>query len=223
MALRSKAIRNHTIHTGRSASSQTRGRRSTKQLRRQEILERAAALMKKKGFGRTSVRDISSHLGFSKANFYHHMTSKEEMLYRISFQILSVTIANIDNVLKSDVAYPIRMQRIVGCFVNLMAHHQAFISVYFEEKRNLTPSHLEEMTKLEGHIVEMMKGFYREGVKVGVFRDLDPAIAIRGILGMCLWMTRWHRGTGRLSPETISQQFNVLLADGCMRVIGPAL
>src|SRR5882762_4913433 len=58
--------------------------------RRQQIFDHAILLMKEKGFVGTSVQDLADGLEFSKANFYYHIKSKEEMLYRISFETLNM-------------------------------------------------------------------------------------------------------------------------------------
>jgi len=182
--------------------------------RRQDILNQAVLLMKQKGYAGTTIRDLANHFGFSKTNFYYHIKDKEEMLYQISFQTLTITTEKLRTILQADVAYPRRMHAILDCFVNLIANHHALIGVYFEERRHLRPAHIREMTRLEREIVQSIGTYYREGVSAGYFRNFDPAIAAWATLGTCLWMTKWYKPGGRLSHEVISQQLNTLVSEG---------
>jgi len=205
------------VRVARTQRRKTRGTSPVKRSRRQEIFDHAILLMREKGFVGTSVQDLADRLEFSKANFYYHIKSKEEMLYRISFETLTKKLEKIKAILDTDVPHPQRMHAIIDCFVNLVVDHTAVISVYFEEKRHLTPQHLAKVTKLEREIFDAMADFYREGMEAGHFRNMDPAIAVLGMLGMCFWMTKWYQPKGRLSASIISQQLNALLAEGYLK------
>jgi len=106
------------------------------------------------------------------------------------------------------------MLALLDCFVKLVADHTAVISVYFEEKRHLTPQHLAVVNKLERQTVDALSDFYREGVETGDFRNIDPAIAAFGILGTCFWLTKWYQPKGPLLASAISQQVHALLSEG---------
>jgi AcrR family transcriptional regulator len=191
-----------------------RGPSPLQRLRRKEIFDLAILLMREKGFVKTSVQDLTDRLDFSKANFYYYIKSKEEMLYRISVETLSVKLEKIKAILDHNVPHPERMLALIDCFVKLVVDHTAVISVYFEEKRHLTPQHLAVVNKLERQIFDLLSDFYREGVETGDFRDVDPTIAAFGILGTCFWLTKWYQPKGPLSASAISQQVNALLSEG---------
>ena len=48
----------------------------------QAILNSAITLMRERGFGKVSVRDICAHAGITTGAFYHHFRSKDELLSR---------------------------------------------------------------------------------------------------------------------------------------------
>src|SRR5260221_457584 len=54
-----------------------------REVRRDEIMKRAARLFEKKGYSQTSVGDIAQEVGMSKPTIYHYFHSKEEILYSI--------------------------------------------------------------------------------------------------------------------------------------------
>jgi len=55
-------------------------------LRREAILQTAEKLFYQKGYEKTSVNDILNELSLSKGGFYHHFTSKDELLQSICDQ-----------------------------------------------------------------------------------------------------------------------------------------
>src|SRR5262245_51680267 len=188
---------------GKRSTAKTGRGTSNRRSRRQEIFDRAILLMREKGFVGTSVQNLVDGLEFSKANFYYHIKSKEEMLYRISYETLQLKLQRIKAIVNSDLPHPQRMRAIVDCFVNLVVDHTAVISVYFEEKRHLTAAHRRQVTKLERQILDAFVDFYEEGVAKGHFRDVEPTVAVFGILGMCLWMVKWYRPNGPVSAKAI--------------------
>jgi len=173
--------------------------------------------MREKGFVGTSVQDLADGLEFSKANFYYHIKSKEDMLYRISFETLTLKFERIKAILNTDEPHTVRMRNIIDCFVHLMINHTAVISVYFEEKRHLTPAHLNKVSKVERQILDTLTDFYREGVREGAFKDLDPSVAILGMLGMCFWLSKWYRPKGRMGEQEIAKQLNALISEGYLQ------
>ena len=49
----------------------------------EEVLRSAARLMVQKGYGATSISDIAQAVGMTKAGLYHHITGKQDLLFRI--------------------------------------------------------------------------------------------------------------------------------------------
>jgi TetR/AcrR family transcriptional regulator, cholesterol catabolism regulator len=54
--------------------------------RREEILNAAADLFWKKGYGGTAMSELAASLGMQKASLYHHVRTKETLLYELSVQ-----------------------------------------------------------------------------------------------------------------------------------------
>src|SRR5438093_13533191 len=57
--------------------------RQDRPTRQAQIFETAARIFCEKGFDKASMGDISAALGLTKAGLYHHIRSKEDLLYEI--------------------------------------------------------------------------------------------------------------------------------------------
>ena len=66
--------------------------------RRRDIVDQAVRLMEERGFSAVSVQHLADALEFSKANFYHHLNSKEKLLHEIFVEILQFSSRHIEEI-----------------------------------------------------------------------------------------------------------------------------
>src|SRR2546421_12027755 len=62
---------------------------------RNRIYEVAAEVFHRKGYDNTSMSDVATAAGLTKAGLYHHVTSKESLLYTILDYGLDLTESNV--------------------------------------------------------------------------------------------------------------------------------
>jgi len=184
--------------------------------RRRHIFEKALALMQRNGFHGTSIQDVADELKFTKAAFYFHVESKEQMLYEISLQTLNLMLERMTAISQSTESPEQKIRDIIDCYVKLMVDQPALFIVYFREKGFLSKKHRSRVNQLERNILRILEKIYEEGVRRHQFTDIDPAVAILGILGMCFWVYNWYQKRGRLSASEISKSFQALALSGVL-------
>src|SRR5262245_15136829 len=153
---------------------------------RGDVLARAAHLMQEKGYGSTSVQDIADAVNFSKANFFYHFHSKENLLYEIFVETLTFTINAIDTTVASDARPEDKLRAIADLYVRLAIERTAVMQVWWKEKGHLTRDHAIKITEMERRIGALLDRFYEEGVTLGAFRAFDTSLALSAIIGMCM-------------------------------------
>ena len=87
--------------------------RSTAESRKRDIVEQAIRLMEEKGFAAVSVQHLADALEFSKANFYHHIESKEELLYEIFLDTLRYSSGRIEAILNGSDSLPDKLRALI--------------------------------------------------------------------------------------------------------------
>ena len=184
--------------------------------RREDILERAAHLMKIKGFAGMSARDIAEDLEFSKANFFYHVKSKEELLYQIFVENLEYALRHVEEILKRPDPPPDKLRAIVDFYVHLNCERSAVMLVWFKEKGHLTPEHEAHVTRLEQAIVSILHDFYRSAIDAGHLRRLDPTIVRIAVFGMCFQLTRWPQLREQHSLQSLSAQIQDIACNGLL-------
>ncbi|MBV9326586.1 MAG: TetR family transcriptional regulator [Chloroflexi bacterium] len=192
-----------------------RSARGSGPARRQAIIDEAIRLMHAKGYAATSIQDVANQFDFTKAAFYYYVKNKEELLYEVLLQTLQETVERISQIVNRRRLSPAaKLDAIVLCYVELMAERPAVFSVYFQERAHLSPEHYQVVTELEQRLLEMIQTVYRKGRRSGQLQDLDPTVAVFGLLGACFWVYKWFRADGRLSANEIASMLQALLAKG---------
>ena len=184
--------------------------------RRRDIVDHAIRLMEEKGFAAVSVQHMADALEFSKANFYHHVDSKEKLLHEIFVEHLQFSLRHIEEIVGRDAPTADRFRALVEFYVTMMTERRAVMLVWFKEKAHLAPPHLTEVTDLEQRLVSLLTAFYAKGIEEGHFKPLDPNIIRIAVFGMCFQLTRLPGTFDRESIATISRQIQQLATTGLL-------
>ena len=175
--------------------------------------------MREKGFAGMSVQHVADALEFSKANFFYHIKSKEQLLYDIFVETLNFSMRAFEEILQRTDPPPEKLRAIVDFYVHLMTERTAVMLVWFKEKGHLTPEHEREVSGLEAKITTMLHAFYRDAIDRGYFRAVEPTSAGAAIFGMCFALTRWPQLRDTLTVPVLSAQMQQLACDGLLRRI----
>ena len=207
------------VQRRRTSRKTSRARRTestpTSESRRREIVAEAVRLMEEKGFAAMSVQHIADALAFSKANFYHHIKSKEILLREVFVDTYQLAIANISAIVSSRRSAPEQLNALVEFYVSLMLDRRAVMLVWFKERAHLTPPNLEGIIPLEHQLLDLLTTFYTAGMDQGYFRRMDPNVLRLAIFGMCFQMTRLPP-RHELSRETITRQLQEFATSGLL-------
>jgi AcrR family transcriptional regulator len=183
--------------------------------RRREIFDEAVRLMEEKGFAAMSVQHIADALEFSKANFYHHIDSKEQLLYDIFVDTLEYSLRHIEEIVSSDRTIPDQLRALVEFYVSLMFDRRATMLVWFRERAHLTDAHQKEIGGLEQKIGATLEGLYTRGMAAGYFKTMRPDVLRMAIFGMCFQLTKLAR-PDRAATAEITRQVQELACTGLL-------
>lgn len=108
---------------------------------REQIIEEALSLFEKHGFHGVTVNQIVDKTGTSKGGFYHHFTSKDELLFVIHDEFITYALekATIANETFSDPTK--KLQAIIKDFVKTFGIYKPHISVFYQENIYLKPEY----------------------------------------------------------------------------------
>ena len=182
----------------------TPGRRLTDQgkVRKQQLLDQAAALFAERGYDDTRVVDICAGAGVAKGLFYWYFENKEalfaELVRSMRLRLRIAQEAALDRG-----ADPLqRIRQGTEASVRFMAHHRAFFALLEVEQRSsgLTAV-LREGTEI--HAADTAR-LVKEAQSEGLIReDRDAQLLALGVVGAVAHFSHFHR-SGRIELDVDS-------------------
>ncbi len=160
------------------------------------------------GFHGVTVKQIVENVGTSKGGFYHHFSSKDELLYVIHDTFISYVLekASIANAIHTSPT--LKLQAIIKDFVKVFDLYKPHISVFYQENIYLKPHYAKLINEKRNLFKEMIIQAIKDGKKAGEFRqDLSVEITSMAILGMVNWTYKWYKQSGEKSINEIGDIF----------------
>jgi len=91
-----------------------------KKNREEELLNTAAKLFKMKGYDATSTSDIAAALGIRKSSLYHYISTKSDLLYRISKDTLEELFLGALEIKRRDLPSQEKLLKLVENHIRLL-------------------------------------------------------------------------------------------------------
>ena len=179
-----------------------------------EIVAAAAKVFQRKGYHAATVQDIADAVGILKGSLYHHLKSKEDLLYLVVKEPMAEMYAAMAEIAASDLPAVPKLQRAIMAHMEGFDRHHPHMFVYVREREEMKRLYRERLNVSPKQYEGYWQRILREGVKSGEFRpDLDVKVVSYGLLGMLNWAYKWYDPGGRLSFQEVAEQFsNMALA-----------
>ena len=191
--------------------------RQDRPTRQAQILETSARIFCEKGFDRASMGDISEALGLTKAGVYHHIRSKEELLFEIMSYGMDLFETKVLNRVMG-IKNPLQRLRatLKGHVLLVTRDRPKEITVILHESNALKGKYRNAINGRKRRYVRFLKKTIRDLQKTGWARRIDPGVAAFAMLGMVNWIYQWHRPGGRLTAEELADALTDLFLRGVL-------
>ena len=192
---------------------------SKKQAKTEEIYAIAARLFATKGYHATRIQDIADELGLLKGSLYYYFASKEDLLVQLVQSRLGEAHQVVRQIIEGEGNAAAKLQCAIGEHLRLYqqsAHIYALF--YYENLAQIHPATAQTVHQLTYEYERLWYELVQAGIHEGSFwPDLDVAITVKAIMGMCNATLQWYDPAGRLSVVAVGQHFTDLLLQGMTR------
>lgn len=166
-----------------------------------------------------TVNQIVEDVGTSKGGFYHHFTSKDELLFVIHDTFITYVLEKAIIANKTYDSPTKKLQAIIKDFVKVFDLYKPHISVFYQETIYLKPQYETLIKKKRDQFKQIITRAIHEGKVAAEFRDdLPVEITTMAILGMVNWTYKWYRQSGTKSIEEIGDIFVDLILHSVLQV-----
>ena len=192
--------------------------RQDRPTRQAQIFEAAARIFCEKGFDKASMGDISAALGLTKAGLYHHIRSKEDLLYEIMSYGMDLFEQKVLNrVVTIDDPLDRIRATLRGHVLLVTRDRPKEITVILHESNALKGRYRDRINARKKRYVKFLEKTFRELVKSGAARRIDPSVAAFAMLGMINWIYQWYRPGGRLDENALAETLSDLFLGGVLK------
>lgn len=180
-----------------------------------EIIGAAAKVFSTRGYHAATVQDIADEVGILKGSLYHHVQSKEELLYLVVKEPIASLYQTVGAIVATDLPASDKLRRATHAHLEAFRRHHPHLFVYLRETKDLQRK-FRAATRLSPKQYERFwQQILREGMKSGEFRpDLDVQVVSYGLLGMLNWLYKWYDPKGRLTIREVAEQLASLALGG---------
>ncbi len=183
-------------------------------MHRSDIIQAATLLFSQKGYYGTSMKDIARAVHLREASLYHHVTSKQEILLNVLDQELDSISSDVYAVADSALSPEEKLRSAMQVYIGRLSQDINLSTLLLLGYRNLEPrlraQHIEHRDRFE----QVWRHIIREGIKKGIFREVDVSMATFAILGIQNWMVAWYREDGPMKTLELADRFSDFILRG---------
>ena len=174
-----------------------------------EICRVAARVFYEKGYDGASMQDIAKAVGLTKAGLYHHVGSKDRLLFEIMNYGMDILDETVLQKVK-DIQDPREKlrQTIIGHIDLIVRARDQEITVILHENRSLKGALRKKINARKREYIHYLEGLIaRVQEQSGGAPLLSPPLAAFALLGMVNWLYQWFRPEGPTKQTELTQTY----------------
>jgi TetR/AcrR family transcriptional regulator len=142
-------------------------------IKRQEVLREAAAFFNFKGYHATSLTEIATRLGVTKAALYHYFPNKNSLLAACFEQAMEVAFASLERGRKQGKNGRDRLVLTISGYVTQLIDELNCCVVLMEEQA-LEPGDRAKLVRQRDRFERSLRALVKEGIEDGSVVPCDP-------------------------------------------------
>lgn len=187
------------------------------------LLDVAAALFRQKGYASTTTREIAQELELQKGSLYHHIRTKEDLLYRICVESLrrmeEAVTASVDQAPTED-----RCRVLIASHLRAALADRDMHAVMLIELRSLSDERRAEVIARRDAYQRLVFDVLNAEQIAGRLRGgIDPKLLTLALLDLLNWVIFWYQPRGERSLEALIAALSDIYLQGASLAVDPQL
>jgi AcrR family transcriptional regulator len=165
------------------------------EIRRKEIVNAAVDLFVRKGFHRTTIREIAQKFGMSIGTLYEYIRTKEDILILVCDYINSTVSMRVKPSVEITEDITQSLKNAIEIYYRIIDEMQDYILFLYQETKSLSHENRKYIFKSEEDMTEIFINILRHGVEQRRFKIVDKNIPLTAhnimVLGQMWAFRRW--------------------------------
>ena len=182
--------------------------------RKTEIRQTAKKMFKERGYAGTSMRDLAKEVGIEAASLYNHLSSKEELLHEMCFDIADQFFQAFSNAVADEKSPSKKLKAAIRAHIGVIASNLDASTVFFHEWIFLKEPELGKFKKLRYQYEQGFREVIQKGIDDKDFKEVNVKLAVFTIFSALNATYDLYRSSEKLSQEEIVESISNLLLKG---------
>jgi len=123
-------------------------------------------------------------------------------LHSKAFEELSLTTQPIIDL---DIPLDQKIKKLIENQICIVVKNVELVKIFFQDEREFPRSVIVGIKEKRRKLTEQWIQIYKMGVQAGLFRDIDPMLAVYTIMGACNWIHMWYSSKGELKEDQVAK------------------
>jgi len=139
-------------------------------LRRQELVNAAVKLFVKKGFHKTTVREIAKEFGMSMGALYDYIRTKEDILFLVCDHIFKSVSDKLEASLETEKDPKEKLKDAIRDYFIIIDSIQDYTLLLYQETKSLNRKDRNYVLSAEMELTKIFENILAEGIKEKIFK-----------------------------------------------------
>lgn len=188
--------------------------------KRREICRIAARVFYEKGFDGASMQDIATAVGLTKAGLYHHIGSKDRLLFEIMNYGMDILEETVLQKVRAIADPRERLRQTITGHIDLIVRARDWeLTVILHENRSLKGALRKKINARKKAYIHFLEETIRQ-VEQQSGREalIPPGLAAFAALGMINWLYQWYHADGPIKQPELAQAYTDFFLRGLLGV-----
>jgi len=179
------------------------------------LLDTASELFWRRGYAATTTREIASAFGIQQASLYHHIASKEDLLYRICVSSLDTFVKDVPAAVEQAECPADQIELLIHAHLTTLLRYQQRNVTQLTELRSLSTRHRTEVLALRDNYEQFSRAILKDAQAAGAIRnDVSAKFLNLELMSILNHSTLWFRRGQALSEDHLAELFTKVFLDG---------
>jgi AcrR family transcriptional regulator len=179
------------------------------------LFDTASELFWRRGYAATTTREIASAFGIQQASLYHHIASKEDLLYRICISALEPFVKDVPATVEQEEWPPERIKYLIHAHLTTLLRYQQRNVTQLTELRSLSTRHRAEILGLRDKYEQFSRTILEGAQAAGAIRnDVSAKFLNLELMSILNHAALWFRKGKALSEDHLAEVFTKVFLDG---------
>lgn len=177
------------------------------------LIREAGVAFGRNGFHNTTLEDVASNIGITKAAIYYYFKNKNEILFECHKLAVEIAKQAINaGEAEGETGFEKLALTIRHYIVGLTTELSQF--TFLLDVAALPKDERDWVISYRDRFEQRLRGFVEEGIEDGSIAPCDPKFAIFFIMGAVSWVPSWYSPDGDLTGEAVAEKLIAFCKSG---------